>query len=219
MTRVKICGVTTIEDALLAADLGASAIGLVFWPGSPRCVPFERARAIVAALPPFVQAVGVFVDQIEQAASVARSVGLGAVQFHGDEPAGSYRDFPLRVIKSIAVRDESALDDATAIPTTVTVLLDAHDPIRRGGTGMPIDWTIAARIARRRPVILSGGLTAGNVMEAVTAVAPYAIDVSSGVEASAGRKDPAKLRGLFAAVRAAQHRVGERADAAETKML
>ena len=101
----------------------------------------------------------------------------------------------------------------------MTVLLDAHDPIRRGGTGRPIDWTIAARIARRRPVILSGGLTAGNVMEAVTAVAPYAIDVSSGVEASAGRKDPAKLRGLFAAVRAAQHRAGERADAAETKML
>lgn len=218
MTRVKICGVTTIEDALLAADLGASAIGLVFWPGSPRYVAIDRARAIVAALPPLVQAVGVFVDQVEHAASVSLTVGLGAVQFHGDETAGSYRDFPLRVIKSVAVRDESALEDATAIPATVTVLLDAHDPIRRGGTGRPIDWAMAARIARRRPVILSGGLTAGNVMEAVTAVAPYAIDVSSGVEAGAGRKDPDKLRALFAAVRAAQHRMGGRADAAESKM-
>jgi phosphoribosylanthranilate isomerase len=150
--RVKICGVTTVEDALLAAELGASAIGLVFWPGSPRFVEVRQARAIVAALPPFVSAVGVFVDQTGHAAHVTREVGLGAVQLHGDEPPESYRAFPAPVIKAIAVRDDSAQ-------------------------------------------------TAANAMEAVEAVAPYAIDVSSGVERAFGRKDPDKLRALFTALR------------------
>ena len=199
--RIKICGVTTVEDARLAADLGASAIGLVFWPGSPRFVEARQAKAIVAALPPFVAAVGVFVNQVGEAASIAREVGLSAVQFHGDEPASSYGGFPLRVIKSVAVKDASAADAADAVPPDTTVLLDAHDPIRRGGTGIPIDWSIAARIARRRPVILSGGLNPANVAEAVDAVAPYAIDVSSGVEMVFGRKDPDKMRALFAACR------------------
>jgi phosphoribosylanthranilate isomerase len=194
---IKICGVTTIEDARLAADLGASAIGLVFWPGSPRFVEARQAKAIVAALPPFVSAVGVFVNQVGEAASIAREVGLNAVQFHGDEPASSYSGFPLRVIKSVAVKDASAADAADAVPPDTTVLLDAHDPVRRGGTGIPIDWSIAARIARRRPVILSGGLNPANVAEAVDAVAPYAIDVSSGVELVFGRKDPDKMRALF----------------------
>ncbi len=200
MIRVKICGVTTVEDARLAADLGASAIGLVFWPGSPRFVQIEQAKAIVAALPPFVAAIGVFVDQPEHAALVARQVGLGAVQFHGDEAPERYAGFPVRVIKAVAVRDAAAAAAADAVLPEATVLLDAHDPIRRGGTGRSIDWTIAAGIARRRSIILSGGLTPANVEEAVAAVAPYAIDVSSGVEASAGRKDPAKLRALFAAL-------------------
>jgi phosphoribosylanthranilate isomerase len=200
---VKICGVTTVEDALLAAELGASAIGLVFWPGSPRFVEIAQAKAIVAVLPPFVAAVGVFVNQPEHAAHVARDIGLSAVQFHGDEPPDSYRDFPARVIKAIPVRDDTAADAAAAVPASATVLLDAHDPIRRGGTGQPIDWVVAARIARLRRVILSGGLRAANVAEAVAAVAPYAIDVSSGVEGVFGRKDPAKLRALFGALRAA----------------
>jgi phosphoribosylanthranilate isomerase len=203
--RVKICGVTTVEDALLAAELGASAIGLVFWPGSPRFVEVRQAKDIVAALPPLVTAVGVFVDQAEHAADVAYEVGLGAVQFHGDEPPGSYRSLPVRVIKAIAVRDGSAEEAAAAVPAAATVLLDAHDPVRRGGTGTPIDWSIAAKIARQRPIILSGGLTAGNAAEAAAAVAPYAIDVSSGVERVVGRKDPEKLRALFAALRAADY--------------
>jgi phosphoribosylanthranilate isomerase len=208
--RVKICGVTTVEDARLAAELGASAIGLVFWPGSPRFVEIPQARAIVAALPPLVSAVGVFVDQAEHAAHVAREVGLNAVQFHGDEPPESYRGFPVRVIKAVTVRDDSAGDAAAAVPVAATVLLDAHDPVRRGGTGRPIDWSIAARIARQRPVILSGGLNPGNAVDAVGAVAPYAIDVSSGVELVFGRKDPAKLRALFAALRAADQGCGLR---------
>ena len=200
MIRVKICGITTPGDAVLAAELGASAIGLVFWPGSPRCVDAARAREIVKALPPFVSAVGVFVNQVEDAAQMARAVGLSAVQFHGDEPSAAYRDFPFRVIKAVTVLDASAREAAAVVPATAMVLLDAHDRVKRGGTGRVIDWTIASMIARERPVILSGGLTADNVAHAIAAVKPYAIDVSSGVESAPGRKDPAKLRALFAAL-------------------
>ena len=197
MIRVKICGITAPGDAELAAELGASAIGLVFWPGSPRAVDVGRAKEIVAGLPPFVTAVGVFVNQQTEAIRIAAEVGLSAVQFHGDETPASYRDLPVRVIKAIGVPDASAVPVAAAVPARAHVLLDAHDPIRRGGTGRTIDWSIAAAIAARRPVILSGGLNADNVRLAIEAVHPYAIDVSSGVEASPGRKDPAKLQHFF----------------------
>jgi phosphoribosylanthranilate isomerase len=198
--RVKICGVTTPGDAVLAAELGASAIGLVFWPGSPRCVDAGRARDIVKALPPFVSAVGVFVNQVDESAQIARDVGLSAVQFHGDEPSATYRDFPIRVIKAVTVLDASAREAAAVVPASATVLLDAHDRVKRGGTGRVIDWSIASMIARERPIILSGGLSADNAAGAIAAVKPYAIDVSSGVESAPGRKDPAKLRALFAAL-------------------
>lgn len=200
MIRVKICGITTVEDARVAADLGATAIGMVMWPHSPRYVEVDRARAIIAALPPLVTAVGVFVDQAD-ARHIADAVGLHAVQFHGDEPANVYRDWPLPVIKAIAVRDRAALDAAAAVPLRAAVLLDAHDPDRRGGTGKRIDWAIAAEIAARRPVILSGGLNDRNVVEAIETVRPAAIDVSSGVESAPGQKDPAKLRAFFDALR------------------
>jgi phosphoribosylanthranilate isomerase len=147
-----------------------------------------------------VSAVGVFVDQVAEAEDVAREVGLSAVQFHGDEPAAAYRGFPFLVVKAIPVRDASTLEEAAAVPQEATVLLDAHDRVQRGGTGRVVDWTIAATIARRRRTILSGGLTPLNVGAAIAAVAPYAIDVSSGVESAPGRKDHAKMRELFAAV-------------------
>jgi len=198
--RVKICGVTSVDDARMAAEMGASAVGLVFWPRSPRAVEIEQAKRIVAALPPFVSAVGVFVNQPE-AADIAREVGLSAVQLHGDEPPDTYRSLPLRVIKAVAVTGNGSGDLAAAIPASATVLLDAHDPVKRGGTGRAIDWTVAAAVARRRPIILSGGLNADNVASAVEAVRPYAIDVSSGVESAPGRKDAAKLRALFDVLR------------------
>jgi len=200
MIRVKICGITSPEDALAAAELGASAIGLLFWPESPRYVGRDQARRIVEALPPFVSAVGVFVDQIDEAEEIGAELGLAAVQFHGDEPPAAYRGFPIPVIKSVAVRDESAVDAAAAVPAGTTVLLDASDRVRRGGTGQVIDWTIAAAIARERRTILSGGLSPLNAAAAVAAVRPYAIDVSSGVEAAPGRKDHARMRDLFAAL-------------------
>jgi phosphoribosylanthranilate isomerase len=198
---VKVCGICRPEDAQLAVELGASAIGFVFWPDSPRYVEPDRARQIAAALPQGVITVGVFVNQAAgEVADIADRVGLHAVQLHGDESVTEFAALPQRVIKAIAVGpsfDASALD---ALPSNVTVLLDAHDPVRRGGTGRTIDWTIAAGIAAGRDAILSGGLTAANVAEAIARVRPRMIDVSSGVEAAPGRKDAAKLREFFSAV-------------------
>lgn len=197
---VKICGITNPQDASLAVAAGASAIGIVFWPSSPRAVDAAQARDIIAAVPAFVSVIGVFVNQVDEAKQLAGTLGLSAVQFHGDETIDDCRRAGVRVVKAIAVRDESAIDAALALPESVTVLLDAHDAVKRGGTGTPIDWTIAREIARRRLTVLSGGLNPDNVSDAVAAVRPWAIDVSSGVEQAPGRKDTKKLLGLFAAL-------------------
>jgi phosphoribosylanthranilate isomerase len=201
--RIKICGIRRAEDALLAAELGADALGFVFWPESARFVDPYRARTIVSALPPFVATVGVFVDQpVEYVAGVAQLLKLSAVQLHGHETPENYPR-QLRVIKAVAVTD--SFDPSItlkAIPPHATVLLDAHDPIRRGGTGRTIDWARAAAASRIRPVILSGGLTADNVTDALATVRPYAVDVASGVESKPGVKDASKLRAYFAAVNA-----------------
>jgi phosphoribosylanthranilate isomerase len=199
--RVKICGVTRTEDGVLAAKLGATAVGFVFWPGSPRFIDPSRARAIVDALPHTLETIGVFVDQpVDHVAAVASLLSLSAVQLHGTESPAEYSRAGVPIIKSVAVHDR--LDPATVadIPLEVTVLLDAHDPVRRGGTGRTIDWSVAAAIASIRRTILSGGLNAGNARMAVEQVRPYMIDVSSGVESAPGVKDPGKLRELFAAL-------------------
>ena len=206
MIRVKICGITSPEDATLAVELGAHLIGLVFWPQSPRFVARLRAREIVSALPAGVDAVGVFVNQTEEAVDIAHEVGLRAIQLHGDETPESYRGLAssangVSVIKAVAVRDESSVRQALDVPEGTQVLLDAHDVVKRGGTGRTIDWSLASAIARQRGVILSGGLNADNVIEAIEAVRPAGIDVSSGVESSPGQKDPAKLRELFDVLR------------------
>ena len=203
MANVKICGIRRLEDALLAVDLGASALGFIFWPSGPRFIDPYRARPIVRALPPFVTAVGVFVDQPwDFVASVGRLLGLGAVQLHGNEAPETYARSPFRVIKGVSVASgEDAQRRVSGVPMTATVLLDAHDPVKRGGTGKTIDWNDAAAIAQTRPIILSGGLNADNVGTAIETVKPYAIDVSSGVESSPGVKDAQKLRTLFDAVR------------------
>lgn len=201
MTLVKICGITRLEDALLAVELGASALGFIFWPSSPRYIPPSRAAEIAAALPPRVATVGVFVDQTRNFVwNAAEQVGLTALQLHGSETLAFAAALPRPVIKAVPVAADFSLEAAMAIPRTITVLLDAHDPIRRGGTGATIDWSVAAAVAWRRPVFLSGGLHAGNIREAIARVNPHAVDLSSGVESAPGIKDPAKLRALFGAL-------------------
>jgi phosphoribosylanthranilate isomerase len=196
---VKVCGITRAEDAAAAVRQGAAAIGFVFWPGSPRFIDPRRARAIAAELPASVAAVGVFVNQAAADVNrVAEEVGLAVVQLHGDETP-EYADAVQRPVwKACSVHDAVPAD----WPLGVRLLLDAADPVRRGGTGRTIDWAAAARLAAQRPVILAGGLTPENVAEAVARVRPFGIDVSSGVERSPGIKDAERLEALFAALEA-----------------
>ena len=198
---VKICGITRLEDAEAAVVAGAGAIGFIFWPKSPRFIDPHRARAIAAALPPFVTAVGVFVNQpLEYVKGVASLVRLGAVQLHGDEsPAFA------ALVSGPVVKAVPAGSDTRAWPSRVRLLLDVHDPVARGGTGRTIDWSAAADLAAQREILLAGGLTPDNVADAVARVRPFGIDVSSGVERAPGIKDHQRLRALFEAVHDSGH--------------
>jgi phosphoribosylanthranilate isomerase len=197
---VKICGITRREDAIAAVSAGASAVGFVFWPASPRFIDPYRARAIVRSLPPFVTPVGLFVNQpLEHIGAVASLVRLGAVQLHGDETIEFAGSLAWPVIKAVSV------EQASAWPGNTTLLLDAYDPVKRGGTGRTIDWAGAAAIAARRKILLAGGLTPDNVAEAVGSVRPFGIDVSSGVERSPGVKDHGRIKALFEALHATSH--------------
>lgn len=199
--RVKVCGITREEDALRAVRYGADAVGFLLWPGSPRAVSLERAAAIAKMLPPFVWKVGVFVnatpDEVEHAAMVA---GLDVAQLHGDEDVELYRGLSVRIMKAIAVSGPDDVEEALALPADVMPLVDADDPARRGGTGKSASWAHAALIARARPTILAGGLNAENIVDAVEAVRPWGVDVSSGLEDEPGVKDATKLAVFFAAV-------------------
>lgn len=200
MVKVKICGVTRLPDALLASDLGASAIGFVFWEGSPRAVTPADAAKIAARIPPDVAPVGVFVDAAPAwVREVAAQVGLAAVQLYGSGTADDDLGLPVRVIRAAPVRTAADVDRALRLPERVTALVDAYDPVRRGGSGRTADWALAAAVAARRRIFLAGGLRPGNVAAAIGAVGPYGIDVSSGVEAAPGVKDPGRLRAFFAA--------------------
>jgi phosphoribosylanthranilate isomerase len=197
---VKICGITRAEDAALAVTLGASALGFIFWPGSPRAIDPHRARAIAATLPPFVTTVGVFVNQPAGFInSVSNLVGLGVVQLHGDEDPAFAAAVKRPVLKAVSLPAESAMT-ARWSPRTL-LLVDAHDPVRRGGTGTTANWGLAAELSRRRPIMLAGGLTPANVADAVAWVQPFGIDVSSGVERAPGVKDHQLMIDLFEKLR------------------
>jgi len=199
---VKICGITRREDAEAAVAAGANALGFIFWPGSPRAVDPYRARAIAESLPPFVTTVGVFVNQpLDYVSGVASLVRLGAVQLHGDETPAYAAAVRRPVVKAIGVDEGFTLETLEAWPRSVIVLLDVHDPARRGGTGRTIDWSLAAGAASARPVVLAGGLAPENVAEATARVRPFGIDVSSGVETAPGIKDPQRLAALFKVLR------------------
>ncbi len=195
---VKICGITRPDDALAAVTAGAQAIGFVFWPGSPRAITAEAARVVVRMLPPFVTTVGVFVNQtLAQIQRTVERSGISVVQLHGDEAPELAEALSVPVIKAVS-QVTQALD---AWPDRVTLLVDAHDPVRRGGTGQTADWDAAAQLARQRRIVLAGGLNAGNVAAAVAHVRPFGIDVSSGVESAPGIKDVGKIGDLFRALK------------------
>jgi phosphoribosylanthranilate isomerase len=198
MMFVKICGITRLEDARAATAAGASAIGFIFWEGSPRFIDPDRAKAIASAVPSSMSTVGVFVNtSAAQINAVADAVGLQMIQLHGDETPADAAAVRRPIIKAIGSFDDALVDQW---PEDVTLLVDAQDPVRRGGTGRPADWERAAALARRRRVLLAGGLSAENVAEAIRAVRPFGIDVSSGVERSPGIKDHERLAALFQAV-------------------
>ena len=201
-TRIKICGITRLEDARIAVESGADAIGLVFYAPSPRNVAPEQARAIVAALPPFVTVVGLFVDPArDQVEAVLRCCSLGLLQFHGDEAPGFCGGFGLPYIKAARVRaDADLVQYLSPYHTAQGWLLDAYHDQLYGGTGGSFDWKLIPQDLAR-PVILSGGLTPDNVGAAVRLVRPWAVDVSSGVEASKGIKDAAKIAAFIAGVK------------------
>lgn len=205
MTRVKVCGLTRERDAELVSACGAAAIGLVFWPRSPRAVTIEQARRIVAVLPPLVQAVGVFVDATPDTVSaIADDIGLDLLQLHGDEAVDAWVTTTRPIMKALTL---ATYPHSAWVGRARSVLLDAHDPVRRGGTGEAIDWAAARRCVGDRPFVLAGGLTAQNVARAIDAARPHAVDVSSGVEAAPGLKDAARVRAFFDAVRRADDRV------------
>jgi phosphoribosylanthranilate isomerase len=201
-TRIKICGITRVEDARVAVELGADAIGLVFYAPSPRNVALDQARAIVAAIPPFVTTVGLFVDPLrEQVESVLHHCPLNLLQFHGDEAPDFCGAFGLPYIKAARVRaDADLIQYLSPYFAAQGWLLDAYHEQLYGGTGGAFDWKLIPRNLAR-PVILSGGLTPDNVGAAVRQVRPWAVDVSSGVEASKGVKDAAKIAAFIAGVK------------------
>jgi len=187
--KVKICGITSIPDALAAAGAGADAVGLVFAP-SPRKVTVEAAREIAAALPPFVSVVGVFVNEESgRIREIIGSCGLHYVQFHGDETAETCNQFGKMAIRAVRMRNADSLRGLERYQISA-ILLDSYVEGVRGGTAAAFPWELSEGARRfKKPLILSGGLNAGNVAEAIKKARPYAVDVSSGVESAPGEKD------------------------------
>jgi len=195
MTFVKVCGLTRRSDVDAAVAAGAHAIGFVLWPGSPRAVTPEHVATLTVDVPADVWKVGVFVDAARDV--VARAIttaGLTAIQLHGQEDVRDFLHLGVQVIKSAAPRTDEDVQTVLALPLDVLVLIDAHDPVQHGGTGRTADWSTAAKVAAARPMLLAGGLTASNVAAAVSAVHPWGLDVSSGLETSPGIKDPLRMQ-------------------------
>lgn len=203
-TRIKCCGMTRVEDALLAAELGTDAIGVVITARSKRRVDLAQARAIVAAMPPFVTTVALLMDDSEATVqAVIEQVQPNLLQFHGGESDAWCAQFGRPYLKAIAMGEgAAALPRLCDYPRAAGLLLDGHGLGEPGGSGKAFDWSLMpAELAQ--PLVLAGGLHAGNVGEAIRTARPWAVDVASGIEASPGIKDPARLAAFIAAVRAA----------------
>jgi phosphoribosylanthranilate isomerase len=204
---IKVCGITSVNDALHAIDQGATAVGFVLWDKSPRAVTVDRATEIIAKLPSHVMTVGVFVNEpIDSIRSTAKRAGLTAVQLHGDEPPAYADALDWPVIRAVSVSEIDRVADAWSVDTAL--LVDNIDPVRRGGTGAAVDWSRAAAVAKTRRIVLAGGLTPDNVASAIRAVRPFGVDVSSGVESAPGVKDFGKITQFISNARLAFHSVG-----------
>lgn len=204
VTRIKICGITRGQDAVTAAELGAHAVGLMFYEDSPRFVSVHQANKVSGVLPPFVTRVGVFVNPVEQQVqTILGALRLDLLQFHGDEPPQFCARFGMPYIKAVRVRKGmDLLQYASRYHDAKGLLLDAHNESAYGGTGEAFDWSlIPANLPL--PIILSGGLNAANVARAIRQVRPWAVDVSSGVESEKGIKDAAKIAAFMQGVRSA----------------
>ena len=200
--EVKICGITSLEDAEAAVLAGTDAIGFIFYPGSPRYVTPDRAREISGKLPERICRVGVFVDHgSKEVRWIVQFCGLDLIQLHGNESPDYCSAFsPSVLIKAVSIQKEEDLAFLKNYPVQA-ILVDAHDPVRRGGTGKTCDWNLARKAGENHRLILSGGLNPQNILPAIEAVRPLAVDIGSGVESRPGKKDPGKVRELMAAVR------------------
>jgi phosphoribosylanthranilate isomerase len=197
MVRIKICGITNLEDARVAVEAGADALGFVFYEKSPRFINPVRAAEIIAKLPPFIQSVGLFVnEETEKINWTADYCGLDLVQLHGDETPEDCLEVTRRVIKAFRVQNIVSIDPLNKYQVA-GYLLDAWSPDAYGGTGRTFNWELAGAARKYGPIILAGGLSPDNIAEAIMSVKPYGIDVSSGVESEPGKKDPAKIREII----------------------
>jgi phosphoribosylanthranilate isomerase len=203
--KIKICGITNLEDAGVAVEAGADALGFVFYSQSPRCIESAIAKRIIAQLPPFVIPVGVFVNHDQETIrNVFDECGLAFAQLHGDETPTFCESLGRPVLRALRLRDRGSLLALAEYKGRMGVrgfVVDAFSTEAYGGTGQTVDWSLAREVAQAAPILLAGGLTANNVQEAIRQVQPYGVDVSSGVEKSPGQKDPKKIRTFTQAVR------------------
>ena len=206
-TRIKFCGMTRVEDVQCAVDLGVDALGFVFVKESPRCLTAEEARNLVGKVPPFVVSVGLFMDDVaDDVETVLRQTGLNLLQFHGRENEEFCRQFGMPYLKAVPAGSvDSIVDFCAGFPSASGFVLDSHSAGQMGGTGKTFEWH---RIPQSldKPVVLAGGLTPENVLQAVHEVRPYAVDVSSGIEAARGIKDPEKMKKFVEETRHGQER-------------
>lgn len=203
--RIKICGITNTDDALLSAKLGADALGFIFYKKSPRYISPVDAKSIIKKLPPFVSRVGVFVNESRDSViETATECSLTAVQLSGDETRDFLMSLPFRAIKAIRVKDDSSLRVIRSYNPGATILLDSFVPGAYGGTGTSFDWQLVGGYLNDYHIIMAGGLRPENVSDMVSGLKPYGVDVSSGVEQSPGKKDPEKLRSFVRNVKNAE---------------
>jgi phosphoribosylanthranilate isomerase len=202
--RVKICGITNLENALMATDFGADALGFVFAKGSPRTITPDAARNIINKLPPFIIPVGVFVDSpAEEILSIIERTGIQCVQLHGNESPLEYTKINVPIIKVFRVDEHFQANTLLRFPATA-YLLDTFVKGTAGGTGKTFDWNIALAAKTYGRIILAGGLTPGNIRDAIQKVQPYGVDISSGIESVPGKKDKRKLQQFFTAIHSLQ---------------